>query len=229
MSAPKPHEHLVPRYVALKAMLRELHGEMLKALPTKVLKSAARRLGMLADRNTIVGGDTEMALLWDYSLYREPAGRTTFARRFCREMMTSKPAGDRVAVLEAVAGAHYRVMEVVSVERGVGVGVRDLLRGDELFIIDRGFGGTVGPGFLLASNVLEFPEFASTTGAALPIRPEEAGVVRGTLMTAGRHLAVAAKKRAKPVEILEEEEAGLAGLVIITAIAMGWTERVEYV
>ena len=54
-------------------------------------------------------------------------------------------------------------------------------------------------------------------------------MVRGTLMTAGRQLAAAAKKRAKPVEILEEEEAGLAGLVIITAIAMGWTERVEYV
>jgi hypothetical protein len=58
---------------------------------------------------------------------------------------------------------------VESVERGVGVTARDLLRDESHLVVDRGFAHTASPGTLLAVRLLPQEGFTMTSGAALPL------------------------------------------------------------
>jgi hypothetical protein len=58
---------------------------------------------------------------------------------------------------------------VESVERGLGVTVRDLRSHETILVVDMGFGSTAQPGLVLATRLLQHDGFAITGGAALPI------------------------------------------------------------
>ncbi|MFO7900636.1 MAG: SEC-C metal-binding domain-containing protein, partial [Planctomycetota bacterium] len=69
------------------------------------------------------------------------------------------------------------IPEVEEVVPGVGVRVHDLLRDERFLLIDLGFSQTVVEGGVLATRLLPFERFVTTSGAALPASPECIGAV----------------------------------------------------
>ena len=148
---PQPHEHLLGRYEALKGLLRELHDELVSAIPPKTLLACARR-------------------------------------------------------------------------RGVGAGVRDILRESRFFVMDKMIGKTVRPDLILAGTILDLPEFSVTTGAVLPFPEKVAGLLPGLRQKPGFSEGF----RRSTAAIDPNDEALLALTLIVTSKETGLTERVRY-
>jgi hypothetical protein len=65
--------------------------------------------------------------------------------------------------------AIYSLFVVESVERGLGVIVRDLISQKVFLLVDLGFGSTAQTGLVFASRILHLDGFSITGGAALPV------------------------------------------------------------
>jgi len=221
---PQPHEHLLGRYEALKRLLRELHDELVPAIPPKTLLACARRLGMADGNDVVFGSDAEESMLFDYCLYHERIKGSTIARRYARDRLSREPEGDTAIILEAMTGAAYRVMTIESIESGVGVGVRDILRDVRFFVMDKLVGKTVRPDFILAGTILDLPEFSITTGAVLPFPEKVAGLLPGLRQKTGFSEGF----RQSAAAINPNDEALLAATLIVTSKEAGLTGRVRY-
>jgi hypothetical protein len=224
-STPQPHEHLLGRYAALKGLLRELHDELVSAIPPKTLLACARRLGMADGGDVVFGSDAEESMLFDYCLYHERIKGSTLARRYARDRLSREPAGDTASILQAMTSAAYRLMAIESIERGVGVGVRDILRDARFFVMDKMLGKTVRPDFILAGTILDLPEFSVTTGAVLPFPDKVSGLLPGLRQKPGFSEGF----RQSAAAINPNDEALLAVTLIVTSKEAGLTGRVRYV
>jgi len=90
-------------------------------------------------------------------------------QRYAQKHSPTTLERDEALLLDAMTKASYRILGIEFIEVGVGMYCRDLLRGQRLFLMDKGFSNTTTPGCVLASNVLDLPEFSMTAGGALPI------------------------------------------------------------
>jgi hypothetical protein len=82
---------------------------------------------------------------------------------------TPDPDSDEMVCLRAMQHAVYSLFVVESVERGIGVTVRDTFSNETFFIVDMGFGNSAELGLVLASRILFHDGFSMTGGAALPV------------------------------------------------------------
>jgi hypothetical protein len=158
----------------------------------------------------------------DYCLYYPGADGRNLVAKYLEE--SPPPAGsDELAELQAKTHAYYSLFQITDVERGVGVGVQDLLRVDAGFIVDVGLGNTAQRHLMLATRVIPFEGFLMTGGAGLPVDAAAATGVVDEL------------KRARPTpasfdyrQITPRQEAELAALIIRTCRSSGMSSHVGY-
>jgi hypothetical protein len=120
--------------------------------------------------------------------------------------------------------ATYRVMAIESIEKGVGVGVRDILREDRFFVMDMRMGQTARPDFILAGTVLDFPDFSISAGAILPF-PEK---VAGRLLKLRENPRFSEGFRQSAAAIDPDDEAQLAVMFVEAGKHAGMTKLVRY-
>lgn len=217
------HAELLPRYKHLRQVGLQLNTRLVETLSRSAMSEGGRKLEILDGDLLLLDTEDEIAVLMDYSLHDVRRHGINAIEAFLR---SSPPAqdSDEWVLLQALRQSRFSLFAVESVERDVGVLVRDLLRDETLFLVDVGLGQTARVGMVLAARVMAPEGIGMTTGAALSL-----GVLNRT-------------RRARLLEDLEqtfggmdvrnlapEEASDFAGTVLRTCLAQGAAEGIAYV
>ena len=158
----------------------------------------------------------------DYCLfYPGPDGRNLVAKYL--EKSPPPADSDDMVALQEMTHAYYSLFQVIGVERGVGVGVRDVLRGETGFIVDVGFGDTAQRHIMLATRIIPMEGFLMTGGAAVPIDGPAATRISKALKQTGYHPGTFDFEQITP-----RQEAELAAIIIRECRSTGMTSRIAY-
>ncbi len=159
---------IISRYKHLRAVGRNLNHKLVKRLTKDALHKGAKKLGILQNGVMVFNSEDESSVLMDYCLYDVRRNGRNAVERY---LIDSPPDldSDEMLCLRAMQHAIYSLFVVESVERGLGVTVRDSLSNETILIVDMGFGSTAQPGLVFASRLLFHDGFSMTGGAALPV------------------------------------------------------------
>jgi hypothetical protein len=163
------YSRLVDRYAEYRKIAWKLNNELLpKYLSKAVLDTAGRELGMLRKNTLVMDHEDEIGLLMDYSIHdcREKGGNAVSRYRADSHL---DPQSDEYTVVKAMLESFYTLIEVVEVLPRVGVHAADLWADREYLLIDMGFSRSARKGVVLATRILPFEGFVTTSGAALPV------------------------------------------------------------
>ncbi len=174
---------LVARYQRLRQVGWKLNNEVLpKYLPRPALEICAKKLGLWRRGTVVFEYEDEMSVLMDYCLhdFRPKAGNAV--QQYSAEA-NPDPGSEEYIVLKAMRGSFYTLVQVTRVFPGVGIGVIDLLaQGCEYLLVDIGFGGSAREGWVLATRILPYVGFVTTSGAGLPVDAGTLEEIRRTIL-----------------------------------------------
>ncbi len=161
-------DEIVARYKQLRKVSMKLNHKLVRTLSKEVLHEGGRKLGILQDGTLYFNTEDESSVLMDYCIYDVRRKGRNAVEAYLIES-SPDPESDEMTLLRAMQHSTYSLFIVDSVERGLGVTVRDLRSDETLLVVDIGFGSTAQPGLLFASRLLPHDGFSVTGGAALPI------------------------------------------------------------
>ena len=213
---------LLDRYRRIREVRFRLNHLLVDTIPKETLHECGRILGFLRKGVLVFETEDEPAVLMDYCIYNPgPDGHNLVARY----LETSRPAADsgEMLVLQSMTRAYYSLFKVVEVERGIGVGVRDILRDETGFIVDVGFGNSAEPHLMLATRVIPMEGFLTTGGAAIPVDPSAGKRISSELTRSHLNPETFDFQRITP-----RQEAELAALVIRACRSAGMSAHVAY-
>jgi hypothetical protein len=133
-----------------------------------VLHEGGRKLGILRGGTLVFDTEDQTSVLMDYCIYDvRRNGRNAVEDH----LLTIPPdsESEELNCLRSMQCANYSLFTVESVERGLGVAVRDLRTDESLFVVDIGFGSSLQPELVFASRLIPQDGFWTTGGAALPV------------------------------------------------------------
>jgi hypothetical protein len=214
------HADLLAPYKKLREVRFHLSRTLVRTLSREVLDEAGRALGMLRRGTFVFDSEDQTSVLMDYAIYNVRSGGRNAVERY-RDESPPRPGSDQSVVLQAMLNAYYSLLEIVDAEPGVGVSVRDILRGKTDFLVDIGFGSTATKGMIMATRVIPHDGFVTTGGAALPVPPEAGPQIKKDL------------ERMFPPDtdytrLTPSQEADLAALVIRDCLAADASSHVAY-
>jgi hypothetical protein len=159
---------ILSRYKQLRRVSQNLNNKLVQRLSKDILYEGGRSIGILKGGKLVFDSMDESAVLMDYCIYDvRQSGRNAIEQYLV--LFPADLESDESVCLRAMQHAVYSVFMVESVERDLGVTVRDL-RTDEIhFVVDIGLAATAEPGLVVASRLLFLDGFSMSTGAALPI------------------------------------------------------------
>jgi hypothetical protein len=177
---------IISHYKHLRMVSLNLNQKLVKRLSKDVLYAGGRRLGILQGGTLVFNSEDETSVLMDYCIYDvRHKGRNAVEQYLIDS--PPDPESDEMTCLRAMQHAIYSLFVVESVERGLGVTVRDLRSNESVLVVDMGFGSTGQPGLVLASRMLPHDGYSMTGGAALPIAvlpPDQQDAVAKELLQA---------------------------------------------
>jgi hypothetical protein len=199
-----------------------LNNLLVKMIPRKTLEECGRILGFFRKGVLVFESEDETSVLMDYCLfYPGPDGRNLVAKYL--EKSPPPPSSDEMVALREMTHAYYSLFQVIGVERGVGVGVRDVLRGETGFIVDVGFGDTAQRHMILATRIIPVEGFLMTGGAALPVDASVAERISRELKRTGYYPETFDYEQITP-----RQEAEVAAIVIRECRSTGMASRIAY-
>lgn len=159
---------IISRYKHLRAIGRNLNHKLVKRLSKVDLHKGAEKLGILQRGIMVFNSEDESSVLMDYCLYDVRRNGRNAVERY---LIDSPPDldSDEMVCLRAMQHAIYSLFVVESVERGLGVTVRDMFSDETILIVDIRIGSSAQPGLVFASRLLFHDGFSMTGGAALPV------------------------------------------------------------
>jgi hypothetical protein len=216
------HSGLLDRYRRLREVRSRLNNLLVETIPKKTLEECGRILGFSRRGVLVFETQDEPTILMDYCIYYPgPDGRNLVAKYL---EQTPPPAGsDEMAALRAMTHAYYSLFQVLDVERGVGVSVRDLLRGETGFIVDVGFGNTARRHLIVTTRIIPAEGFLMTGGAGLPVDASAATRISQALKQASYDPGTFDFKQITP-----RQEAELAALIIRQCRSAGMASHIAY-
>jgi hypothetical protein len=179
---PTGHADHLPRYKQIRKVGLAFNQLLVRSMTKDEIETGAKKLGLFRNNTLVLDTVDESSVLMDYCLHDVRTHGVSPIERF---LATSPPPADsdEFVFLQALLTAYFSLFAVESIERGVGVQTRDLLREESTFITDIGFGSMALPGMVLASRVFAPERIVMTTGAGLPVgelRPaQQAELVAG--------------------------------------------------
>jgi hypothetical protein len=218
------YSRLVRRYKEYRRIGWRLNNEILPGYLSKSLvETTAQKLGMLRKGKLVMGHEDEIGLVMDCSIHdRWERGRNAVLRY--RADSDLDPASDEYAMVKAMLESFYTVVRVVEVLRRVGVRVADLWTEQEYLLIDMGFSVSARKGLVLATRILPFAEFVTTSGAALPVDAEVLREIRDSIVPKykvaqeGKCILAGGRRKA----------ADLTAAIIRLCLESGASDRIRY-
>lgn len=161
-------EALLARYKHLRLVGRNLNNKLVQRLSKDVLFEGARKLGFLKGNTFVFDTEDESSVLMDYCIYDV---RRDGQNAFESYLISCSPdsESDELTCLQAMQRAIYSLYVVETVERGLGVTMRDLRTDETHFVVDTGMGMSAKPELVFATRLLFHDRLVMTSGAGLPV------------------------------------------------------------
>ncbi len=167
-SAPSHLQDAVAEYHRLRRIRLRLNNELASRLPRDVLDEGAKKIGIFKRGKLVFECEDQLAVLMDYCLYDVyRRGRNAIDRYLCES--PPDPDSDEMACLNAMQNATFTLLVVRDIEPGAGCYVQNLFTEETRLLIDMGLSQTARPGLVLATRIMEFDDYITTGGAALPL------------------------------------------------------------
>ncbi len=216
------HGDLLKRYKELREVGLRLNSRLMETLPHSALDEGGKKLGILKKNVLTLDSEDEIAVLADFCIHDVRRPGANAVDRLLAESLP--PGGDEMVLLQALRQARYSLFAVETVEPGVGVHVRDLLRDEPLFLVEVGLSRSAPAGMVLAARVMAPEGISMTTGAALPVGMLSPAERAGFLQAMKAHL-----KSLDFHRLAAEEASEMAAVVIRTCLQHGAASRIRYV
>jgi hypothetical protein len=163
----KNKEQLLKKYRRFRATSRRLNNELLEKLPKDVLWACGQRLGVL-EAGKLYLDESELPLFMDYCLHHgRTEGQNVIA--ISRDEDRFAPDSEEQSALQIMSQAYPVLFEITDTEVGYGVWAYDVLREQDLFVMDQGFSHSAAEGLIMGANLLPLEEVVVTSGAAFPL------------------------------------------------------------
>lgn len=159
---------LLNRYRRYSAIRRDIQSAALDSVATSRLLAHARRIGLSDGKVLFTDDDVELTFVYDLAVYTSEPGRTRAIDRCARKRApVSDP--EEALVLGALQAARFSVLAVVGKCGPAGVRVKDLMRGDDLVLLDLGLEQTAKTGEVFAIRIAPIEDFVISCGAIAPL------------------------------------------------------------
>lgn len=189
------------RYRHLRAINKIHHSEITKHLPKKSFLTWGKRLGLIKGKKTLVANSfSELHLLNDIAIYSARLSKTTAVERY-RSRAGFPRESDEAVVLDAMCDARFTFITIKRRHQVAGLIVWDLLRREEVWLMDEGLEETGAEGYTLASRLVELDEFCITTGASVVLDKEMLEEIAPIFSSASVDYAFIEHNRSRFVEL----------------------------
>ena len=162
---------ILTRYRRLRRIGKELHRAVLDVIAPNVVLGWAKRLGLTWGRAVLLESELELVLAEDLAIYLARPGRSHPLDRHARAARLA-PGSDEATVLEAMRRARFSLWRVERRHETVGLVLRDLLRGEDLWLVDEALERSARPGLEMAARLLQPEAFAMTARIVVPVTPD---------------------------------------------------------
>lgn len=162
------HAVYIEEYRAFREELVQLHALLMRRLNRKVVKQAQRKLSLHRIPVEEEGLNTVSVVLVDYVLYHARPGGETLFEGYFRDH-PPEPGSSLERFRQALRRYRYTLIDIEDIEEETGVEVYDALNDETFFLMDQNLARSGLIGESLASGLLFFSEYATTTGAMLPV------------------------------------------------------------
>jgi hypothetical protein len=161
---------ILTRYRRLRQISKELHQAVLDVIAPNVVLGWAKRLGLARGRTVLLESEQDMTLAEDLAIYQARPGRSHPLDRYARAARLA-PGSDETIVLEAMRQAHFSLWRVERRHGIMGLVLRDLLRGEDIWLADEALEKSARPGLEVAARLLKSEGFAMTARIVVPVTP----------------------------------------------------------
>jgi len=166
-----PRSEILARYRRLRQISKEQHEAVLDIIAPSVLLDWARRLDLTKGKAIVLENDNEMTLPEDLAIYLPRPGRSHPLDRYAR-VARFAPGSDEAIVLAAMHRARFSLWRVERRHPTTGLILRDLLRGEETWLVDEAMEKNAPPGVEMAARLLQPESFAMTARIIVPLLPD---------------------------------------------------------
>ncbi len=166
-----PRSEILTRYRRLRQISKEQHEAVLDIIAPNVLLDWARRLDLTKGKAIVLENGNEMTLPEDLAIYLPRPGRSHPLDRYAR-VARFAPGSDEAIVLAAMRRARFSVWRIERRHPTTGLILRDLLRGEETWLVDEAMEKNAPPGVEMAARLLQPESFAMTARIIVPMLPD---------------------------------------------------------
>lgn len=166
-----PRSEILARYRRLRQISKEQHEAVLDSIAPNVLLDWARRLDLTEGKTIVLENGNEMTLPEDLAIYLPRPGRSHPLDRYAR-VARFAPGSDEAMVLAAMRRARFSVWRIERRHPTTGLILRDLLRGEETWLVDEAMEKNAPPGVEMAARLLQPESFAMTARIIVPMLPD---------------------------------------------------------
>jgi hypothetical protein len=163
-------EAMLQTYQQVRDILTGIHSEVIFFDPENMANTAGKRLEVMDGKQLFIETEHEMNVLIDYGLFQYRKNGKNVVERYYDKHHTLYPA-QKLVVLQAFKEARFSLLEIIKPVDEHGLMVYDPLRGESLFMIDKGLYQLAKsrPRYALLTHYLQMPDFILTTGASTPV------------------------------------------------------------
>jgi hypothetical protein len=159
---------ILTRYRRLRQISKEHHHAVLNIIAPDVLLDWAKRLGLTEGKKVLLESEHEMTLAEDLATYLPRPGRSHPVDRYARSAQFA-PGSDEALVLDAMRHARFSVWRVERRHETAGLILRDVMRGEETWLVDETMEKNPPLGVEIAGRLLRPEGFTMTARIVVPV------------------------------------------------------------
>jgi hypothetical protein len=162
------HRDVAARYKRLRPIRLDLNNKLVERLSRDALNEGAKILGLLRGGVFVFDDENEMSALMDYCIYDIYRNGRNAVDQYLHDCPPDSESEEMVC-LRAMQQATYTLIAVQHSVPRVGCQIQNLFTDETQLLADVGFSKSAQPGVLLATRLLDFGDFVTTSGVALPV------------------------------------------------------------
>jgi hypothetical protein len=161
---------ILSRYRRLRQISKQQHQAVLDIIAPDVLLDWAKRIDLTQGKTMVSDSAYEIALAEELAIYLPRLGRSHPLDRYAQAARFA-PGSDEAIVLAAMRRARFSLWRVERHHETTGLILRDLLREEEVWLIDEAMASNARPEQEMAARLVEPDRFAMTARVIVPIIP----------------------------------------------------------
>jgi hypothetical protein len=162
---------LVGQYKRYNRIVQKMHSTLLKHLPQKAIDVCGRNLGIMVRGTLVFRDEDESCVLMDHCLYDYYENGLNTVQRFLKQS-PPEPGSDESIVLRAMADSFFTLVQIEEIAEPLGVWVYDLFTDRKYLLADLSMAATAWEDVILATRIIPYDDFVTTSGAARPVDEE---------------------------------------------------------